>query len=98
MLRHTCYSFGNYFIILQRGWLVFRNTLRVTEAVYSTHQKKKKCVQILKRACKTKWLSFEASVAAAMKDLIPLVQTLSGLSESDAAAYRLLKKCILPIL
>jgi hypothetical protein len=53
---------------------------------------KKKCVKILKRACKTRWLSFEASVTAAMEDLIPLVQTLSELSESDAAAYGLLKK------
>lgn len=41
---------------------------------------------------------FEASVAAAMEDPIPLVQNLSDLSESDAAAYGLLKKCILPIL
>lgn len=48
---------------------------------------RQKCVKILKRACKTRWLSFEASVAAAMEDLIPLVQTLSDLSESDAAAY-----------
>lgn len=59
---------------------------------------KKKCVNILKRACKTRWLIFEASVAAAMEDPIPLVQNLSDLSESDAAAYGLLKKCILPIL
>lgn len=37
---------------------------------------RQKCVKILKRACKTRWLSFEASVAAAMEDLISLVQTL----------------------
>lgn len=53
--------------------------------------RKKKCVKIQKRACTTRWLSFEASVAAAMKDLIPLVQTLSDLSKSGAAAYGLLK-------
>lgn len=52
----------------------------------------KKCMKILKRACKTRWLSFEASIVAAMEDLVPLVQTLNELSDSDAAAYGLLKK------
>lgn len=51
-----------------------------------------KCTKILKQACKTRWLSFEASIVAAMEDLIPVVQTLNELSESDASAYGLLKR------
>lgn len=53
---------------------------------------KTKCTKILKKACKTRWLSFEASIVAAMEDLIPLVQTLNDLSDSDPAANGLLQK------
>jgi hypothetical protein len=47
---------------------------------------KVQCMKILKRACNTRWLSFEASIVAIIEDYIHLVQTLNSLSEIDAAA------------
>lgn len=46
----------------------------------------------LKKSCKTRWLSFDASVKAVF-DIIPLTQTLNRL-EADATAFGLLKKMI----
>ncbi|XP_071146049.1 zinc finger protein 862-like [Mytilus edulis] len=51
-----------------------------------------KCCKILKKACKTRWLSFDASIQAVWEELVPVVQTLSAISESDATAYGLLKR------
>ena len=52
---------------------------------------RKKVGKLLKRACKTRWLSFEASIVAVFEDYIPVLQTLNKL-ESDATAFGLLKK------
>ena len=52
---------------------------------------RKKVGKLLKRACKTRWLSFEASINAVFEDYIPVLQTLNKL-ESDATAFGLLKK------
>ena len=47
--------------------------------------------KILKTACKTRWLSFDASVQAVFEEYIPIVQILNKL-EADATACGLLKK------
>ena len=44
-----------------------------------------------KKACKTKWLSFNNSVASLYEDPLAVMVTLSSLPESDAMAYGLLK-------
>jgi hypothetical protein len=44
--------------------------------------------QNLKKACKTRWLSFDASIQAVWEDYMPVVQTLNAISESDVTAYR----------
>ena len=46
----------------------------------------------LKKACKTKWLSFQKSVSVLYGDLPAVLFTLSSLPESDSMAYGLLKK------
>ena len=48
-----------------------------------------KCKKNHKKACKTRWLSFVASIQAVWEDYIPVVQTLNAISETDATAYRL---------
>ena len=53
---------------------------------------KKKVLKKLKKACKTRWLSFNNSVSALYEDCPAVLLTLSSLPESDAMAYGLLKK------
>jgi len=57
----------------------------------TTEVGKKLIFKTLKKACKTRWLSFDASVKAVFDDIIPLTQTLNKL-EADATAFGLLKK------
>lgn len=71
---------------------LFLEVPRGIQKTYPRHSVRNKCTKILKQACTTRWLSFEASIVAAMEDMIPVVQTLNELSESDAAAYGLLKR------
>ena len=52
---------------------------------------KKLIFKTLKKSCRTRWLSFDASVKAVFDDIIPLTQTLNKL-EADATAFGLLKK------
>ena len=47
--------------------------------------------KILQKACKTRWLSIDASVQAVSEEYIPIVQTLNKL-EADATACGQLKK------
>ena len=54
-------------------------------------EKTKKVFKKPKKACKTKWLSFNNSVASLYEDLLAVMVTLSSLPESDAMAYGLLK-------
>ena len=51
----------------------------------------KKVFKKPKKACKTKWLSFNNSVASLYEDLLAVMVTLSSFPESDAMAYGLLK-------
>ena len=53
---------------------------------------KKKVFKNLKKACKTRWLSFNNSVASLYEHLPAPLVTRSSLPESDAMAYGLLKK------
>ena len=46
----------------------------------------------LKKACRTRWLSFEASVKAVLQDYEAVLQTLNHFESSDATASGLLKK------
>jgi hypothetical protein len=57
----------------------------------TTEVGKKLIFKTLKKSCKTRWLSFDASVKAVVDDIIPLTQTLNKL-EADATAFGLLKK------
>ncbi|CAG2220443.1 unnamed protein product [Mytilus edulis] len=59
--------------------------------IINTSIEEKYC-KILKKACKTRWLSFDASIQAVWEELVPVVQILSAVSESDATAYGLLKR------
>ena len=52
---------------------------------------KKKVFKNLKKACKTRWLSFNNSVALLYEHLLAPLVTLSSSPESDAMAYGLLK-------
>ena len=52
---------------------------------------KKKVFKNLKKACKTRWLSFNNSVASLYEHLPAPLVTRSSLPESDAMAYCLLK-------
>ena len=57
----------------------------------TTEVGKKLIFKTLKKSCRTRWLSFDASVKAVFDDIIPLTQTLNKL-EADATAFGLLKK------
>ena len=46
----------------------------------------------LKKACRTRWLSLEASVKAVFQDYEAVLQTLDYFENSDATASGLLKK------
>ncbi|VDI66017.1 Hypothetical predicted protein [Mytilus galloprovincialis] len=101
-------------------WKYFQNSPKRT-AVYLKLQEGTKYLKLnessrkmvakrLKKACTTRWLSFDLSVQAVFDDYAAVLQTLSQLSEKDTAAYGLLKrmkktrflgtlyilKCILP--
>ena len=52
----------------------------------------KKVVKRLKKACRTRWLSLGASVAAVKEDYEAIMQTLALFENSDATASGLLKK------
>ena len=52
---------------------------------------KRKVFKKLKKACKTRWLSFNNSVSALYEDLPAVLSTLSSLPESDSMAYGLHK-------
>ena len=50
---------------------------------------KKKVFKKPKKACKTKWLSFNNSVASLYEDLLAVMVTLSSLPESDATGLEI---------
>ena len=55
------------------------------------NRKTKKVFKKLKKACKTRWLSFNNAVALLFEDLSAVLLTLSNLPKSDAMAYGLPK-------
>ena len=52
---------------------------------------KKRISKQLKKACKTRWLSFDNAIAAVCSDLLSILQTLHQL-KADPSCYDLLKK------
>ena len=54
-------------------------------------EKRKKKFKKLKKACRTRWLSFNNSVSALYEDLPAVLLTLSSLPEPDSMAYGLLE-------
>ena len=63
------------------------------KAIKLSSEKTKKVVgRRLKKACRTRWLSLDASVHAVNKDFDAILQTLALLEEQDATACGLLKK------
>ena len=55
----------------------------------------KACSQVsrrLKKACTTRWLSFDASVKAVYADYLALIHTLNGLKDGDATSLGLFTK------
>lgn len=77
---------------LSKKMAAFLEHLRQYRSVTITESTKNKVGKILKKACKTRWLSFDSSIQAVFEEFIPTVQTLNSLSETDATAFGLLKK------
>lgn len=89
-------------LTLQQLWKFFQNSPKRT-AVYLKVQEgtrnlnlnegsRKVVAKKLKKACTTRWLSFDLSVRALFEDFAAVLQTLSQLSEKETAAYGLLKR------
>lgn len=88
--------------ILRQLWQLFDNSPKKM-AVFLDIQEKMKKIKMgskarklvgkrLKKACRTRWLSLEASVKAVFEEYEILLHTLSSLEKNDAAACGLLKK------
>ena len=82
-------------------WKVFDNSPKKLAAYLKIQQGikgvilgkkgKKKITKKLKKACSTRWLSFDKAIDAVCKDMPAILQTLRALKQ-DAACYGLLKK------
>lgn len=87
--------------IIRQLWQSMENSSKRTKAYMKTQMQlhsiglnrksKKKVFKKLKKACKTRWLSFNNSVASLFEDLPAVMLALSSLPESDAMAYGLLQ-------
>ncbi|KAK3741255.1 hypothetical protein QZH41_019952 [Actinostola sp. cb2023] len=87
--------------IIRQLWQSMENSTKRTKAYMKTQMRlhdldlsrktKKRVFKKLKKACKTRWLSFNNSVSALYEDLPAVLLTLSSLPKSDAMAYGLLK-------
>lgn len=87
--------------IIRQLWQSMENSSKRTMAYMKTQTRlhdlglnrktKNKVFKKLKKACKTRWLSFNNSVSALYEDLPAVLLTLSSLPESDSMAYSLLK-------
>lgn len=87
-------------------WRVFDNSpkklsvyLKIQQQINHITMKpdvEKKITRRLKKACQTRWLSFDNAISAVIADLPAILQTLREL-KSDAACYGLLKKFSKPI-
>jgi hypothetical protein len=92
-------------IVVTQLWKVFDNSPKKL-AAYLKIQKQikdltlgtkanKRITRRLKKACKTRWLSFDNSIAAVHADIPTILQTLRQL-KSDPSCYGLLKKLLKP--
>ena len=87
--------------IIRQLWQSMENSSKRTKAYMKTQMRlhefglnrktKKKVFKKLKKACKTRWLSFNNSVSALYEDLPAVLLTLSSLPEKDVMACGLLK-------
>jgi hypothetical protein len=63
-----------------------------TKKIQLTEQAKKMVGKKLKKACTTRWLSFDHSIKAVHADIISILNTLNILGEKDTVAYGLLQR------
>ncbi|CAC5419016.1 unnamed protein product [Mytilus coruscus] len=92
MLKPTCFNCGSYFYYSPKKITCFLKHLEGYRTLNLNTSVRQKCTKILKRACNTRWLSFEASIIAVMEDFIQLVHTLNKLTDRDAASFSVLKR------
>ncbi|XP_060575685.1 zinc finger protein 862-like isoform X2 [Ruditapes philippinarum] len=89
-------------ILLRQLWQFFENSPKqmaayikmqtVLKSIYLDKQGTKTVTRRLKKACRTRWLSLDASVTAVKKDFEPILQTLAMIQETQATAHGLLRK------
>ena len=60
--------------------------------MYLEREKMAKVASLLKKACRTRWVSLDAAVSAVQLDFEVILQTLSLLEEKAAATHGLLMK------
>ena len=63
-----------------------------TKKIQLTEQAKKIVGKKLKKACTTRWLSFDHSIEACHADILSILNTLNILGEKDTAVYGLLQR------
>ncbi|XP_062583557.1 zinc finger protein 862-like isoform X2 [Saccostrea cucullata] len=89
-------------LYLVQLWKYFENSPKRT-AIYIKVQEEMKSLTLsdqarrivskkLKKACATRWLSFQNSIDSVFEDIIPILNTLNILGEKDTAAYGLLQR------
>ena len=89
-------------LYLTQLWKYFEHSAKRT-ALYLKVQEETKKIQLteqaknivgkkLKKACATRWLSFDHSIEAVQADIISILNTLNILGEKDTAAYGLLQR------
>ena len=69
----------------------YMKTQMELKSILLDNHSRKKVVKHLKKACRTRWLSLDASVNAAHFDLEAFLQTLVLFEEKDATAHGLLR-------
>ncbi|XP_071122736.1 zinc finger protein 862-like [Mytilus edulis] len=93
----------NVHLWLMQLWSMFQHSpkkmaaflkvqLTLKELNLTTEESKKGASKRLKKACTTRWLSFDSSVKAVNSEYEAILQTLYALREKDAAALGLYKK------
>ena len=87
---------------LRQLWKLFENSPKRTAALYEVQVNLSKLPSVskkartavtrkLKKACKTRWLSFDAAVDAMFSEYVAVLQTLNNIA-NDPVAYGLLQK------
>ncbi len=88
--------------ILRQLWQYFENSpkrtaqfLKIQLAVRGLHVPEKQLTNVgrkLKKACRTRWLSFDSAVQAILRDFEAVLQTLAVFEEENATACGLFRK------